>query len=179
MQKIGYSLIDENNEEVLHWGSTLGQEVGIPNPIFLPNNMQVHGITEIGPIGDYRLVERWIDGDKSKAFLVSGETKAFDGEKIVLTWQYRLPNEQEYAEAIQKHIDTTAQSKDYENGVSLVSYNDSTNTKWASEAQTFIVWRDSVWAYAYNLMEQVKQGLAVQPTIEQLIAQLPQIVWPA
>lgn len=176
MNKVGYSLLDQSNNEVQFWGNILGQDISIPNPIFLPNGDHVHAPT-LGEIGEYKLVERWIDGDINKRFLISGEAIAFDGEKTIVTWQYRQPTETEYANEIQRHIDKTAQSKSYENGISLASYDSSTNATWASEAQAFIAWRDAVWMYAYTELDKVKNGTRPQPSIEELLQELPVISW--
>lgn len=85
--------------------------------------------------------------------------------------------EANYAQAIQAHIDSVAQSKQYGDGVSLASYASSTIAQWKNEADVFIAWRDAVWTYAFNLMEQVKAGQVPAPTIEEVIALLPQITW--
>jgi hypothetical protein len=78
---------------------------------------------------------------------------------------------------IQEIIDSTAQSKQYADGVSCASYVMSTNNIWKSEATAFIAWRDSVFNYAINIMNQVQQG-APLPTVESVIAGLPTITWP-
>lgn len=74
-------------------------------------------------------------------------------------------------------IDTTAQSKQYENGVSCASYLNSTNPQWASEAQAFISWRDSCYLYAFNLLNDVVSGGEI-PSEQEFIAGIPVIVWP-
>ena len=58
--------------------------------------------------------------------------------------------EQDYTKAIQTHLDNIAKDRQYTDAISLTSYKDSTITQWASEATTFIAWRDSVWVYAYT-----------------------------
>lgn len=88
-----------------------------------------------------------------------------------------LPTQTDYANAIQFTIDATAQSKQYADGISLASYDSSTNPTWALEAQTFIAWRDAVWTYAFTELEKVKNNQRPQPTIEEFISELPQIVW--
>lgn len=79
---------------------------------------------------------------------------------------------------IQAIIDSTAQSKQYADGVSCASYVLSTNVTWKAEATAFIAWRDAVFNYAINIMTQVQQG-APLPTVESVIAGLPTITWPA
>lgn len=88
------------------------------------------------------------------------------------------PSQDEYADAIQKHIDATAQTRQYTDGISLASYDSSSNPTWAAEAQTFIAWRDQVWTYAFTELEKVKNGTRPQPSIEELLAELPSITWP-
>lgn len=88
------------------------------------------------------------------------------------------PKEKDFAEAIQRHIDAAAQSRQYENGIALASYDSSSIAEWAQEAQTFIEWRDSVWNYAFTELEKVKNNTRPYPTIDELISELPVIVWP-
>lgn len=88
------------------------------------------------------------------------------------------PTQQEYANAIQAHVDATARARDYMDGVSLASYVASTNPTWAAEAAAFVSWRDIVWAYAYEQLDAVENGLREQPTVAGLVAELPAITWP-
>jgi hypothetical protein len=85
--------------------------------------------------------------------------------------------EQDYTNAIQKHLDNVAKSKQYNDALSLASYRDSSITQWASEAATFISWRDSVWVYAYTELQKVQNQLRTQPTVEEFIQELPVIQW--
>lgn len=88
-----------------------------------------------------------------------------------------IPTIQDYSNSIQQHIDATAKAKQYNDAVSLVSYVNSTNTQWKSEAETFIAWRDSVWSYAFDELQKVQQGIIQAPTIEEFINSLPKINW--
>lgn len=81
--------------------------------------------------------------------------------------------------AIQAHVDAQAQGRRYDNGNSLASYVASTNPEWAAEAQAFVAWRDAVWFYAYTELDAVMAGEREQPTIEDFIGELPEIVWPS
>lgn len=82
-----------------------------------------------------------------------------------------------YQRAIEAHIDSVAQSRNYTNGISLAGYINSTIEQWASEAAIFIAWRDEVWLYAYAELDKVQNGLRPQPTIEEFLAELPAITW--
>jgi hypothetical protein len=84
-----------------------------------------------------------------------------------------------YRKAVQTHIDTIAQSRNYDNGVSAASYVGDPNAAWAAEAAAFVAWRSAVWAGVFTLLEQVQAGEAPMPeSPAALIAALPQIEWP-
>lgn len=84
-----------------------------------------------------------------------------------------------FRRAIQSHIDTTARSRNYDSGTSLAGYVASTNPTWAAEAQAFVAWRDAVWLYAYVELDKVTGGKREAPTVEDFIAELPEMVWPS
>lgn len=88
------------------------------------------------------------------------------------------PTQADYARVIQAHLDTTAQSKLYSDAVSCAAYVSSSVPQWAAEATAFVLWRDNVWAYAYNQLAAVTAGTRTQPTVSELVAELPSIVWP-
>ena len=88
------------------------------------------------------------------------------------------PSADDYAAAIQRHVDATAKARGYADGVGLAGYSTSTIPTWAAEAQTFIAWRDSVWIYAYTELAKVQGGQRTTPTVEALVAELPVVVWP-
>lgn len=89
------------------------------------------------------------------------------------------PTQDDYKTAIQSHIDQAAIAKNYTDGVSCASYKDSTIPTWADEAAAFIAWRDSVWAYAFGQLADVLSGTRTpQPSIAQLLSELPSITWP-
>lgn len=80
-------------------------------------------------------------------------------------------------ELVQQTIDTTAQSRQYKNGVYCASYAQSTNPIWAAEAEAFIAWRDSMYAYALQVFSDVQSGEPI-PTQEEFVAGFPEMVWP-
>ena len=85
----------------------------------------------------------------------------------------------DYTTAIDSHVEETARSKGYNSAAHLSGYATSTVPTWASEAAAFISWRDQVWLTAVEILRQVTDGEIEQPTIEDLIASLPVIDWPA
>lgn len=83
-----------------------------------------------------------------------------------------------YTDAVQKHLDGTAKSKGYDGILSACTYATSTNAKFAAEGQACVAWRDAVWSTCYATLAAVESGAAVMPTVEDLIAVLPAIIWP-
>ena len=84
-----------------------------------------------------------------------------------------------YRDAVQTHIDATAQSRNYDSGVSLASYVSDPNPVWAAEAAAFVAWRSQIWQEVVTLLAQIKAGEAPPPeSPAALVATLPQIQWP-
>ena len=79
---------------------------------------------------------------------------------------------------MQDAIDNMAQSRHYKDGIYCASYVQSTNPIWAQEAQAFIAWRDSMYAYGIQIFSDIQNGQPA-PTQEEFIAGFPEIVWPS
>lgn len=79
---------------------------------------------------------------------------------------------------LEQHIIDTVAEKNYSSGVSCASYKDSTNAQWASEATTFIAWRDACYLYAFDYLARSQSGEISSPNINDFMAGLPAIVWP-
>lgn len=79
---------------------------------------------------------------------------------------------------VQNHIDEVAKTRQYNTGISCVSYAQSTNPVWAAEAQAFIAWRDEIFSYAIKIFLDIQEGQPA-PTQEEFIAGFPKIVWPS
>lgn len=88
------------------------------------------------------------------------------------------PTLQDYQSAVQSMVDETARSKLFNDGVTMASYAASTVGPWAAQAQAFIAWRDNVWQYAYSELSKVQAGEREQPSIEDFLLELPEIIWP-
>lgn len=82
-----------------------------------------------------------------------------------------------YEDAVQSHLDATAQSRGYDNTYTCLSYLSSTDEVWNREANAFNAWRDSVWRKCHEILDAVTAGTLPPPTVEELIAQLPKINW--
>lgn len=88
------------------------------------------------------------------------------------------PSIDDYRGAIQSLVDQTAASKQFNDGVTLASYKDSTVIEWAAQSAAFIAWRDAVWIYCYAELAKVQAGARPQPTLADFLAELPTIGWP-
>lgn len=80
---------------------------------------------------------------------------------------------------VQDHLDTTARTRNYDGILSLCSYAASTNQKFGAEGQAGVAWRDAVWASCYSILADVQAGTRTVPTADELMAELPAMVWPA
>lgn len=88
------------------------------------------------------------------------------------------PTLEDYENAIQATVDAAAKTKLFRDGVTLASYTASTNPQWAAEAVAFVAWRDQIWAYSYTELAKVQAGQRDQPTVEEFLTELPDIIWP-
>jgi hypothetical protein len=82
-----------------------------------------------------------------------------------------------YEDAVQAYLDQTAQNRDYDNTYTCLSYLSSTNETWKTESNIFNAWRDKVWEKCHEILNKVLNGEIAQPSIEELIEQLPKIEW--
>jgi len=101
---------------------------------------------------------------------------------VELSLQERIDNRDKvidrYVGAVQAHLDEIARSRNYDSILSLCTYATSTDAKFAAEGQAGVEWRDAVWTSCYQTLEQWNTGAIDTPTIDDLIASLPEIVWP-
>lgn len=84
---------------------------------------------------------------------------------------------EDYKTAFDNHLDAVAQSKGYDNRLTIATYTGSTNPVWAGEAAAFIAWRDAALASMFAQLESVEAG-GDAPTVEEFLADLPTIEWP-
>jgi hypothetical protein len=104
------------------------------------------------------------------SIIITAEQKAAEAQAALLA---------QFEDAIQAHVDASAQARKYRDGFALAGYASSTIPQFASEAQAFFVWRDAVWLYAYAELEKVAAGERMVPSVEAFIGELPVLEWPA
>lgn len=84
-------------------------------------------------------------------------------------------------DAVQNWMDRRAQERGYDNIASACSYIQSTDDVFQAEAEVCVAWRDRVWRYCYNVLDEVMAGRRSIPTVEGLLAELDAelpLVWP-
>ena len=81
--------------------------------------------------------------------------------------------------AIQSILDETAKERGYDSLLSLCTYATSTNAKFSDEGQAGVSWRDEVWDKGYAILADVESGARAIPTVDELLSELPDFVWPA
>ena len=92
-----------------------------------------------------------------------------------------VPTEEEIQKAltngVQKHMDKKAQERGYDNIHTACSYVNSTDEIFKAEGTACLAWRDQVWRKCYDILAEVKTGKRAVPTLEEVIAELPVLVW--
>ena len=76
--------------------------------------------------------------------------------------------------AVQNRLEDAAKAKGYDSILSACSYTGFANP-FQIESQTFVAWRGAIWAKCYEILAAVKSGVRPMPTIEELIAELPEL----
>ena len=90
-------------------------------------------------------------------------------------------------DAVQAHLDAEAHTRNYDGILSACTYATSTNLRFSADGQACVEWRDNCWATCFDVMADVLAGTVVMPVpamgepsqADWLIAQLPEMVWPA
>lgn len=85
---------------------------------------------------------------------------------------------QERVDAVQSHLDQVAQTRNYSSILSACSYASGTHPKYSAEGKACLEWREAVWDTCYQILNEVQAGTRPVPTNEEVIAELPQLIWP-
>jgi hypothetical protein len=80
--------------------------------------------------------------------------------------------------AVQKRLNDFARTRNYDNILSACSYIASTVPQFAAEAAYCVEARDATWATLYAGLADVQAGLRPMPTLEEVLLELPVLVWP-
>ncbi len=131
---------------------------------------------------DNRGKEYWLPGDE---YGTPARTMKELGElpegAVFVAPEKPAPTEAEIqaqlTQAVQAYMDSTAQTRGYDNIHTACSYSNSTDHIFAAEGQACLQWRDKVWRKCYDILAEVKAGTREIPTVEELIAELPVLEW--
>lgn len=86
--------------------------------------------------------------------------------------------QKQMTDAIQRRLDAFAMTRGYDGVLSAASYATSTNETYRTEGQYCVQARDDTWAAAYAILADVMAGLRPMPTLEEVMAELPDLQWP-
>lgn len=85
-----------------------------------------------------------------------------------------------YERAVQRHMDGLAFAAGYDDIKTAVTYADEPAVaKFQQEGQAFRAWRSLCWAYCYEQLAAVEANQRPQPTVEELLGELPALLLPA
>lgn len=115
----------------------------------------------------------FIATESGQVLMTPEDAQAFEESRKPLP-----PTEAEYVFAIQSYLDLIVRERGYDGIISACSYYNSTNNKFSAEANACIAWRDSVWLKAIEIKKQIDEGVRNQPSIDEFLSELPEIVWP-
>ena len=89
-----------------------------------------------------------------------------------------IVSEKDYVNAAQQLMDSKAQSYNYDNVFTAISYENDAHPKFHNEAVAFKAWRSKVWLASYDLLAKVANGEVEQPTVDEFVNLLPAFVAP-
>ena len=119
--------------------------------------------TNISTIGSY-------ENDKEvQEFLANGGVIEPEFTEAELKAQIKFSLEQ----AVQSYLDNEARSLGYDSILSACTYATSSIEKFAAEGQSFVIFRDNVWSYCYQVLADVEAEIRAAPTEAELLAELP------
>lgn len=88
-----------------------------------------------------------------------------------------MPTLEDYDAALTAHLDAVAQSRRWADRISLMSRAGFVGP-WQQDAIAFGQWADGCNVIGYQLLAGYQAGLVPQPTIAEMLALMPAMVWP-
>lgn len=80
--------------------------------------------------------------------------------------------------SVQQRLDAFAATRGYDGVLSACTYSTSLVPKFRAEGQYAVESRDRHWARCYEILGAVLAGQRAAPTIEEVMAEMPELVWP-
>lgn len=127
----------------------------------------IHGVNSSGVISfkDEATEEQKLAGNSLYAQYIGQVSNGIDDPVSLLT------------NAVQLHLDRSAQSRNYDNIISACSYGAAPNA-FQAESIAFLEWRAACWSYCYAVMAEVSSQSRGIPTADELVSELPTLVLP-
>lgn len=79
---------------------------------------------------------------------------------------------------VQSKLDEFARSRGYDDVLSACTYAASAVPKFKAEGAYAVQARDAHWGTCYQILADVQAGRRALPTVQQVLAELPPLVWP-
>lgn len=79
---------------------------------------------------------------------------------------------------IQQRLDDFARTRGYDGILSACTYAVSSIQKFQAEGQACVDARDATWGKCYEILAEVKSGKRPMPSLDEIAAELPELVWP-
>ena len=98
--------------------------------------------------------------------------------KVVLTEEQKKAKiKATLLKAVDDYMDRTVQERGYDNIAKCVTYEGDIDPIFNAEGTAAKQWRSKVYRKCYDILAEVEAGLRDVPTVEELIAELPEIEW--
>lgn len=147
------------DQELLLWNV---HKVRLVNPVTFDKNSET--CEEVMPeFVDNEWVQRWTIRDLTAEELTTHIKNIRD----------------EYIRLTQERLDTFAQTRGYDNILSVCTYASSSSSTFRVEGEYGVIARDDTWNKLYHLLELVESGLIPVPnSYEEIENLLPALTWP-
>lgn len=107
------------------------------------------------------------------------EIAEIDARKAAAAASAAAETEARYSAAVQDRLDAFARARGYDSILSACTYATSTVPRFAADAARAVSLRDETWDSCYSILADVEAGQRAVPTLDELIAELPELTWPA
>lgn len=109
-----------------------------------------------------------------------------DNDRIKRVWNVEpIPPEEiaatlkaQVADAVQRHLDAAVAERNYASASAAVSYVGDPNPQWNAEGRAIRDWRSAVWTACFAALDAVLAGERPPLMPEEMVAELPPLVWP-
>ena len=100
-----------------------------------------------------------------------------DEAQVLLAEAEKKALQVEYTNALETYMDSKAQERGYDTRYTASLRVNSTVEKFRLEGQAYIDWMDNCYALGYQIMDEVQAGTRPLPSVEEFLAELPELVW--